>query len=232
MDLFPENKSAKRIQKEKLLPHEQVLCFAVERMQCGYKAGWLYYRCRDHDLLEIYEDYKHKGILSLLEAGTTERSESPKLTIELVPKTCWFSNVRSNVSRSEWDRLRKASAAQAQYKCEVCGGQGQRWPVECHEIWDYDDDSARQTLTGLISLCPACHEVKHMGFTELKGKRIPATAHLSIVNRWSYQQAEEYVARAFQVWRMRSKQGWTLDISWLSQFGIAIEQLDRESMVG
>ena len=26
-----------------------------------------------------------------------------KLTIELVPQTAWYSNVRSNVSKAEWD---------------------------------------------------------------------------------------------------------------------------------
>ena len=57
-----------------------------------------------------------------------------KLTIELVPKTSWYSNVRSNVSRSQWDKLRKKCYLNADYKCEVCGDtgikQGFKWPVE------------------------------------------------------------------------------------------------------
>ena len=28
-----------------------------------------------------------------------------KLTIELVPSTAWYSNVRSNVSKEEWDKI-------------------------------------------------------------------------------------------------------------------------------
>ena len=36
-----------------------------------------------------------------------------KLTIELVPRTAWFSNVRSMVSREDWDVLRKECYAQA-----------------------------------------------------------------------------------------------------------------------
>jgi len=81
-----------------------------------------------------------------------------KLTIELVPSTAWYSNVRSNVSKEVWDIIRKKSYAKANYKCEVCGdvgtNQGVGHKVECHEIWHYDDDSHTQTLTGLISLCP------------------------------------------------------------------------------
>ncbi len=30
-----------------------------------------------------------------------------KLTIELVPKTAWYSNVRSNVTASKWDKRSK-----------------------------------------------------------------------------------------------------------------------------
>ena len=35
--------------------------------------------------------------------------KKPKLTIELVPRTCFYSNVRSNLPDKEWDRLRKIS---------------------------------------------------------------------------------------------------------------------------
>ena len=58
-----------------------------------------------------------------------------KLTIELVPQTAWYSNVRSNVTKSEWDVLRKACYKAAGYKCEVCSGKGPKHPVECHEMW-------------------------------------------------------------------------------------------------
>ena len=30
----------------------------------------------------------------------------PRLTVELVPQTCWFSNVRDHVSREDWDQMR------------------------------------------------------------------------------------------------------------------------------
>ena len=81
-----------------------------------------------------------------------------KLTIELVPKTSWYSNVRSNVSKNEWDIIRKKSYEHAGHVCEICGdigtNQGVKHNVECHEIWDYNDETNEQTLGGLISLCP------------------------------------------------------------------------------
>ena len=88
------------------------------------------------------------------------------LTIELVPSTCWFSNVRDHVSKSIWDKLRKATYRQSNYRCEICGDRGSKHPVECHEIWHYDDDKYIQTLTGLTALCPDCHRVKHIGLAQ------------------------------------------------------------------
>ena len=95
-----------------------------------------------------------------------------KLHIELVPRTSWYSNVRSNVPPSQWDKLRRASYAAAGYKCEICGGKGHKHPVECHEEWDYviEDGERIQRLKKLISLCPNCHKVKHPGLAQIKGE--------------------------------------------------------------
>ena len=63
-----------------------------------------------------------------------------RLTIELVPESCWYSNVRSEVSKATWDVLRKAAYKKAGYVCEICGGKGPTYPVACHEMWSYDMD--------------------------------------------------------------------------------------------
>ena len=91
----------------------------------------------------------------LFQAALTE----PLLTVELVPHTCWFSNVRDHVDKETWNRLRQATYQKAGYVCEICGGRGSEWPVECHEIWHYDDKRHTQTLVGLMALCPSCHAV-------------------------------------------------------------------------
>ena len=92
-----------------------------------------------------------------------------RLTIELVPRTSWYSNVRSNVSEAEWDRLRRPVYHRAGSRCEICGGRGQKHPVECHEVWLYDDAAGIQRLVDLIALCPSCHGVKHLGRSHVKG---------------------------------------------------------------
>ena len=76
-----------------------------------------------------------------------------KLTIELVPSTSWGNNLRSeaNLSKDRWDTLRRQSYRKAGYRCEICSEKGPTHPVECHEIWHYDDETKTQTLKGLIS---------------------------------------------------------------------------------
>lgn len=149
----------------------------------------------------------------------------PLLTIELVPESCWYSNVRSQVSQREWDKLRKATYQAANYCCEICGGKGTKHPVECHEVWHYDDEQRIQKLARMIALCPACHEVKHMGLANVRGRSEMACEHLAKVNGWSIQQTNDYVRQCFQVWQERSQHEWTLDISYLEEFGINASSL-------
>lgn len=136
-----------------------------------------------------------------------------KLTIELIPKTSWYSNVRSEVSDAEWDAIRHAVYQRAGYKCEICGGTGDEHPVECHEVWSYDDEKHVQELERMIALCPSCHEVKHFGYASSRGHRTRALEHLCDVNDWSRSKGIEYVQACFDKWRKRSQHEWTVDIS-------------------
>ena len=138
-----------------------------------------------------------------------------KLTIELVPQGQWGSNLRSELPKKDWDRLRKSVYKAANYRCEICGGKGPKWPVECHERWKYDEDTKVQSLVGLIALCPSCHEVKHIGRAGVMGRAAQALEHLMKVNGWDLEQATEYVDDCFSTWARRSKEDWKLDISWI-----------------
>jgi len=150
-----------------------------------------------------------------------------QLTIELVPKTAWFSNVRSMVSRNDWDVLRKEAYRKAEYKCEICGGVGKHHPVECHEIWQYDDVNHIQKLMSLIVLCPACHEVKHIGLANTRNRGGIAGEHLSEVNGWSKQKTNKYIHKQFTTWKKRSDFEWEIDLTWLEERGIEYKK-DRE----
>lgn len=142
-------------------------------------------------------------------------TEEFALSIELVPSTCWYTNVRSNVPATEWDILRRAVYRRAGNRCEICVGRGKTHPVECHEVWHYDDATRVQRLTGLAALCPACHQVKHIGLANVQGKSAQALSHLAKVNGWSANQARAYVEQAFELWARRSEHEWQLDLSLL-----------------
>jgi hypothetical protein len=146
-----------------------------------------------------------------------------RLTIELVPKTSWYHNVRALTDELGWDRIRRQVWRQADYRCEVCGGRGPEHPVECHEVWRYDDRTCVQLLVRMIALCPACHQVKHLGFANVKGKGTQAQAHLARVNGWTLEQADVYISQAFQVWAQRSQGAWTLDLEGLRPYVLGSE---------
>src|SRR5260221_7272932 len=101
----------------------------------------------------------------------------PRLTIELVPATSWLANVRAVVTPQTWARLRGQVGNAAGWRCEICAGQGRHHPIECHEVWHYDDNNHIQQLVRLIALCPACHRVKHIGLTTKRGGGDAALHH-------------------------------------------------------
>ena len=102
-------------------------------------------------------------------------------------------------------------------RCEVCGGRGSKHPVECHEVWEYDETARVQRLVRMVALCPACHEVKHIGLANIKGRGEIAAAHLAEVNDWTPQVTAVY-DQAFDVWKARSNRTWSLDVSALTAY--------------
>ena len=153
------------------------------------------------------------------------KASAPRLTIELVPSSCWFSNLRSVLKEKEWKELKQIAYKRAGRCCEVCSGKGSKWPVEAHEIWHYDDGAAIQKLAGIVALCPSCHEVKHFGFANLNGRGADALEHLMQVNSWDEDTASEYVNAQFEIWSKRSERKWFADLSALIEYGFSREQI-------
>jgi len=153
-----------------------------------------------------------------------------QLTIELVPATSWFKNARTVLSKAEWDVARKQVYKAAGHVCEICGDQGPRWPVECHEVWTFEDARNWQKLERLQALCPDCHLVKHYGFAQIKGWEKRAFDQLCKVNEWSKLTGQQYVGESFKLWQKRSQKSWTVDITNLSQYGIDPYVLGERSL--
>jgi len=154
-------------------------------------------------------------------AEIAEEFGSPRLGVDLIPKQSWGRNLWTVLRPRDWDRLRRSRYEVAGHRCEICGGVGSKWPVVCHERWEFEEWSCTQCLVGLIALCPACHDVKHMGRAIEGGRRAEASAHLCEINRWSRKQAKKYLELTFAVEDLRNLEDrWYVDLSWLKQFNI------------
>ncbi len=138
---------------------------------------------------------------------STEQPHTYRLTIELVPSTCWFSNMRTKFPKRVWDAIRKEVYARYQHRCGICqDGSGR---MNCHEIWHYDDETHVQRLDGFIALCDLCHHVKHIGLASILASKgqldyEAVIHHFMRVNACSREDFERYREQAFQQWSERS----------------------------
>ncbi len=137
-----------------------------------------------------------------------------RLTIELVPRTSWYSNMRSVMPQSAWDRLRKSVYAEYNHRCGVCGAEDR---LECHEIWEYDDKNHIQTLRGFIALCALCHRVKHIGLAGIHAREgkldyEQVIEHFMRVNECNRKAFEQHKKQAFEQWRLRSQYQWQVNL--------------------
>ncbi|MFD3430924.1 HNH endonuclease [Nocardia fluminea] len=160
-------------------------------------------------------------------AAFTASPIPPRLAVELVPRTAWDINLRSELHSSEWKRLREIVCEAAGHRCEICGGVGRRAP-DCHEVWEYDDIQQIQRLVRLQALCAACHAVKHLGGEDAGGRGEQARVHLAEVNGWTATQTEIYLRAQAEQWIARSAKKWTLDIAALDQYGPALPPSTRK----
>jgi len=118
------------------------------------------------------------------------------------------------MKESDWDKLRKQIYAKYDNKCGICGAEER---LNCHEIWEYDDQNHVQRLVGFIALCHLCHFVKHIGLAgvlaskgELDYKKV--VEHFMKVNQCGISEFEKHKQNAFTQWAERSKHKWKIDL--------------------
>ncbi len=138
-----------------------------------------------------------------------------KLKIDLIPKTAWYHNLRKLVGRYVWEKkITPKTKEHYGNKCGICGDQGHR--LECHELWEYDDERHIQKLLGFIALCSYCHKVTHMGNTKILAKQgyvdlEEVFKHFCAVNKCSMAEYKKHEKEAFGLWRERSQYEWQPD---------------------
>ena len=153
------------------------------------------------------------------------------LYVDMVPQSCFFQSVRSELTDAEWKLLKTSSYKRAGYCCEICGGKGPAHPVECHERWAFDESTGVQSLTALESLCPDCHTSTHMGLAQIRGIEQEAIAHMMKVNSWDMATTRTHIDEAFFLWAMRSKRKWGVDMTHLATLGVELSPHTLENLV-
>jgi len=146
--------------------------------------------------------------------------------VDLIPESCWFTNVRSCIERDDWNRLRAHVYHRSNNQCEACGS---RSNLEAHERWSYDIETSTQKLMRIIALCKLCHTVTHFGLAQLRGKGEEALKHLVKVNNLTYEGAVKHVKKAFELWGIRNKTDWKLDLSILEINNIKVKYPDDKN---
>lgn len=158
-----------------------------------------------------------------------------RLGIEVVASSTHRSNLRAYLNREEWKKFARETYRKANYRCEICGGYfngnepkevsalrvhgGSTHPVECHEVWDWNFASSLQKLVRLISLCPACHAVKHWHLSVLRFTEEPVMTWFCHVNGCTKKKARKYLDNLFDfhIENDFHKIPWNLDLSFLGK---------------
>ena len=149
------------------------------------------------------------------------------LFVDLIPSSCWFTNIRSAVSPADWLRLRTLVRERAGHRCEICGDD--QTQLHAHERWQYHTATSTQSLRRLICLCAPCHEATHFGLAQLNHRGNEAAAHIARINGWSLADVFMHVEAAFEVWRQRCCIDWHLDLSILDGIATIVRPAPRKT---
>ena len=146
-----------------------------------------------------------------------EVSTEYRLNFELVPDSCWYSNLRTLFKPAVWDVIRKKAYAQNGGKCAICGAKPKR--LEAHEQWEYDEENKIQRLRRVVALCHSCHQVVHIGYAQLNGNEEAACKHFMRVNKCTYADYRRALGKANEDHARRNRvDEWALDLTWLKEF--------------
>lgn len=137
-----------------------------------------------------------------------------KLLPELIPYKMHGKNVRAVLSAEDWKNLAKYKYKESGLRCDICSTKG---PLECHEIWSFNDKKLIQKLIGLTTLCPDCHRVKHVGLARKMGWFGDALDHMSKINGISKNKSKKLIEYAEMEVKKR-QQEYDLDLTYLNNY--------------
>ena len=147
------------------------------------------------------------------------------LQIELIPKSCWGSNVRTKVKKKDWDIIRRAVYAKEKMHCHICEELCK--PLDAHEVWEFNEETHVQKLIDIIGVCKACHGVIHFGRAQKFGYAEEATIQFFKVNDY----CDNIIDLKIEMMRAKSLylelseiKDWKLDLSLIEDQGFVVNK--------
>ena len=134
-----------------------------------------------------------------------------KLEPHLVPKPLWKHSASEKLGRTSWQAIRQDRLREAGDRCEICREPSVR-PLNCHEIWSYDDSNAVATLVGFEMHCAKCDLVTHMGRAIAHGYGDQALQQMTGVNGINLAEAKQIWLSAKGIWKTRNAREWSVKI--------------------
>jgi hypothetical protein len=131
-----------------------------------------------------------------------------RLSIEPIPESSGLASLANLLPPWQWDRIRRSVYQRAGYRCQTCGREGM---LQCHEVWQYNEETGIQWLRGFAALCRDCHDVKHILFNRDIARHKELMRHFIAVNRISQEQAEQYLQTASQQQRRLNQRHWNIN---------------------
>ena len=117
------------------------------------------------------------------------------------------------MKRADWERIRREAQQAARRTCEVCSDAESANALNCHELWDYDDEHGTATLVGLRIQCRNCDSAVHMGRAVRRGFGAAAVAQLVKVNGIGPREAKMLYRNAMDEWKQRNKKQWRIVVA-------------------
>jgi hypothetical protein len=146
-----------------------------------------------------------------------------KLRIEVLPKTCWNSNLRTKLKKSDWDKIRKNVYAKEEMRCHICEIQCDT--LDAHEVWEFDEINHIQRLVEIIGVCKLCHNVIHYGRAQKVGYEKEAREQFVKVNECEIIDLQEELLKVQSDYNRRSKiDDWKLDLTLIEEQGYVVNK--------
>jgi len=134
-----------------------------------------------------------------------------KLELHLIPKSCFYENLRLALG-PRWEGVSDKFKASKNYTCEICGYHGNKNLIHAHEHWEWDDEKHTQTLTKVECVCNICHAVMHWGQSHTRGCNMDELCtHAAKINGCTKKEFMNHVEESFATWRIRADQKWIVD---------------------